>query len=129
MRRSIQTALLAVIVGLVFATPSVAGTVTGSSRGLSASLHAGTHHPTAGRLWPVQFTATRSGRPVRATVQYEYLYNGTVVAHVSHYTFTGRFSDTLNFPARAVGYPLTFRAVISSGGSTVNLDYAVQVVR
>lgn len=103
--------------------------MTGSSGGLTASMHAGTHHPTVGARWPVQFRATRSGRGVRATVTYEYLYGGQVVAVKAHHTFTGYFADALIFPAEAVGYPLTFRAAITSGGSTVNLDYAIQVVK
>jgi hypothetical protein len=52
-----------------------------------------------------------------------------VVAHRSHYRFTGSFHDTFEWPASAVGYPLTFRAVIKSDGATLNLDYPVQVVR
>ena len=66
---------------------------------------------------------------MRATVTYEYLYGGQVVAVKAHHTFSGSFSDALVFPAQAVGYPLTFRAVITSGGSSVNLDYAIQVTR
>jgi hypothetical protein len=60
-------------------------------------------------------------------VSYEYLFGGQVVAHRSHYTFTGHFSDIFRWPSSAVGYPLTFRAVIVAGGQTVNLDYPVQV--
>jgi hypothetical protein len=108
-------------------TPSASGTVTGSSGGVTASLHAVTHHPTVGRPWPIHFTVTRGGRPVKASVSYEYLYGGQVVARRSHYTFTGRFSDIFVWPAAAIGYPLTLRAVIVSEGVTINLDYSVQV--
>ena len=108
-------------------TPASSGTVTGSSRGVTATLHAGTHHPKVGRAWPLRFTVTRAGHAARASVSYEYLFNGQVVAHRSHYTFTGRFSDVFRWPSSAVGYPLTFRAVIVSGGATIDLDYPVQV--
>lgn len=107
--------------------PATSGTVTGSSRGVTATLHAGTHHPKVGRGWPLRFTVTRAGHAARASLSYEYLFNGQVVAHRSHYTFNGRFSDVFRWPSSAVGYPLTFRAVIVSGGATIDLDYPVQV--
>jgi hypothetical protein len=66
---------------------------------------------------------------VTATVSYEYLYGAQVVARRSHYRFVGDFSDIFIWPVAAVGYPLTFRAVVVSGGTTINLDYPVQVTR
>ncbi len=106
-----------------------AATVTSSSGGVTASMHVGTHHPRVNQPWYLKFTVTRAGRPVKAGVSYEYLFGGHVVAKRSHYSFTGSFSDTFRFPATAVGYPLTFRAVIVSGRATIDLDYAVQVSR
>ncbi len=110
-------------------TTASAATVTRSSAGVTASMHVGTHHPRVNRPWYLKFTVTRAGRSVRASVSYQYLFGGHVVARRSHYNFTGSFSDTFRFPATAVGYPLTFRAVIVSGRTTINLDYAVQVSR
>ena len=111
------------------ATSTSPGTVTGSFASLTAVLHAGTHQPKVEAPWPIRITATLGGAPAKATVVYEYLFSGQVVAHRSHYTFTGQFSDTLKWPASAVGYPLTFRAVVTSGSALVNLDYPVQVAR
>jgi hypothetical protein len=105
-----------------------AGAVTGSSGGVTATLHAGTHHPRVQRPWPIRFTVASGGRAARASVSYEYLFAGQVVAHRSHYTFTGHFSDVFEWPAAAVGYQLTFRAVIVSGARTIELDYPVQVI-
>jgi hypothetical protein len=96
---------------------------------VTATLHAGTHNPRVGRPWPVRFTVTRAGGPVTASVSFEYLFGGRVVARRSHYAFVGYFSDTFIWPSAAVGYPLTFRAVVVSGGTTINLDYPVQVSR
>ena len=104
-------------------------TVTGSAAGVVASMRAGTHRPRADRPWPVRFTVTRGGREVAASVSYEFLFAGQVVARRSHYTFHGRFSDIVTWPPSAVGYPLTFRAVIVSTPATINLDYPVQVTR
>ncbi len=107
--------------------PATPGAVTASSGALTATLIASGHSPKVNAAWPIHVTATESGQPASATIVYEYLYGGAVVAHRSHYTFTGHFTDTLRWPASAVGYPLTFRAVITSAGATVNLDYPVQV--
>lgn len=104
--------------------------VAASTSALAATLHvSGGHHPRVGASWPIAFTVSRAGRPARATVSYEYLFGGAVVARRSHYSFTGSFHDVFQWPASAVGYPLTFRAVIVSDTRTLNLDYPVQVVR
>ncbi len=108
---------------------SSANEVRASSGGVTATLHAAGHSPRVNRGWPISFTVTRQGRPAKADVRYQYLFAGNVVARRSHYFFTGHFSDVFRWPASAVGYPLTFRAVISSGGVTLNLDYPVKVVR
>ena len=110
------------------AAPAAAGVVTGAAGAVTATLHAGTHHPKVNQAWPIRFTVSSSGRAAKASVSYEYLFGGQVVAHRSHYTFTGHFSDVFRWPSSAVGYPLTFRAVIVSGGATIDLDYPVQVV-
>lgn len=110
------------------ATPT-ARLVSGSADGVVATLRASTHTPTVNRPWPLHLTVTRGAAPVKATVEYEYLFGGQVVAHRSHYAFTGHFSDQLRWPSSAVGYPLTFRAAIVSQGATINLDYPVQVTR
>jgi hypothetical protein len=124
---------LAVTLGLaaVFGAAPAAteGQVGVAAAGVVATLQASTHHPRAGAHWPLSFTVTRAGRPAQASVSYEYLLGTQVVARRSHYTFTGRFSDVFTWPAAAIGYPLTFRAVIVSGGVTLDLDYPVQVVR
>lgn len=111
----------------VSSSTGAAGIVMGSSGEVTATLHAGTHHPKVEVPWPIRFTVSSGGRPARASVSYEYLFGGQVVAHRSHYTFTGHFSDVFKWPSSAVGYPLTFRAVITAGAKRINLDYPVQV--
>jgi hypothetical protein len=101
--------------------------VRASSGAVTATMHAGTHHPKVNAPWPIRFSVTQAGAPVAASVSYEYLFAGQVVARRSHYVFKGRFSDVFMWPSSAVGYPLTFRAVIARGAVTINLDYAVQV--
>ena len=110
-------------------TSTASDKVTGSSGLLTATMRAGTHKPKVGRSWPVHFRVTRAGAPAKASVGYEFLLAGQVVARRSHYTFTGSFSDIVVWPSQSVGYPLTFRAVIVSEGATIYLDYPVQVTR
>jgi hypothetical protein len=105
------------------------GVVSSSQGPVSATMHASTHHPRVNEPWPVSFTVTSAGKPVKAEVRYQYLFAGQVVARRSHYTFTGAFHDTFHWPSSAVGYPLTFRAVIAAANATLNLDYPVQVAR
>ena len=104
------------------------GVVSGSSGALAATMRAAGHHPRVGMPWPISFLATEAGKPAHVEVAYEYLFGGQVVAHRSHYKFTGHFHDVFKWPSSAVGFPLTFRAVIKGAGATLNLDYAVQVV-
>jgi hypothetical protein len=115
-----------------------------------AHLSAPTHHPKAGKLWPITVTCrTRSGKGIRATATYQFVYNGQVVAtrypspkanpnsacskagtcRHSPYPFTGRFRDpTFSWPRRAVGIALKLRVVVRvTGKGSVNLDYAVRV--
>jgi hypothetical protein len=117
-----------------------------------AHLSAPTHHPKAGKLWPITVTCrTRSGKAVRATATYQFVYNGQVVAtrypspnanpnsacskagtcRHSPYPFRGRLHDgTFSWPRRAVGFPLTLRVVVRvAGKGAVNLNYAVKVHR
>lgn len=118
----------------------------------AAKLKAPTHNPKAGALWPITVTArTSSGKALRASATYQFVYNGSVVAtrypspkapanskcskegtcRKSPYPFTGRLHDpTFQWPARAVGIDLTFRVVVSvKGKGHVNLDYKVRVHR
>ncbi len=103
--------------------------VTATAGGVTATMTAAGHTPRVGVRWPIGFAVEKNGKPAKAEVRYQYLFAGAVVAHRSRYRFTGHFHDTFQWPASAVGYPLTFRAVIRSEEKTLNLDYPVQVGR
>jgi hypothetical protein len=111
----------------VTGTTIAPGVVSATAGGVSATLHATTHSPKVNVAWPISFTVAKAGAPVQAKVVYEYMFGGAVVAKRSNYTFDGHFHDNFMWPASAVGYPLTFRAVITAGGQTLLLDYPVQV--
>jgi hypothetical protein len=94
------------------------------------TLAAPTHRPTVGAPWPITIRAhDPGGRPLRAAVRYRFLFGGSVVARRSHYRFEGTFHDTLRWPARSAGMPLTFRAVVTTPLGRRNLDYRVRVRR
>lgn len=103
------------------------GLVQATAGGVRATLRAGTHKPRVNAAWPIHFRVIEGNAPAKARVSYEYLFNGSVVAKRSHYTFVGSFSDVFRWPPNSVGYPLTFRAVIVAGGRTLYLDYPVKV--
>ncbi|HEX8958223.1 MAG TPA: hypothetical protein VF770_00200, partial [Solirubrobacterales bacterium] len=96
----------------------------------TVTLSAPGHRPVAGAPWPIAIQARGPrGEPLRAEVRYQYLFAGAVVAHRSHYRFRGTFHDTIRWPARSLGIPLTFRAVVTTPLGTRKLDYAVRVKR
>ena len=146
MRRPLTVALLTALAVLAVAAPSSAATP------FVATLKASTHNPKVDRAWPITITVrSRSGRSLRATATYQFVYNGQVVAtrypspkadpdskcskegtcRHSPYAFTGRLRDaTVTWPARSVGIALKFRVVIKVKGlGTRNLDYSVRVRR
>ena len=94
------------------------------------TLVAPNHHPSVGAPWPIVIRATSpDGKPLQGEVRYQYLFAGSVVAHRSHYRFKGTFHDIIRWPARSVGIPLTFRAVVTTPLGTRRLDYIVRVRR
>jgi hypothetical protein len=102
-----------------------------------AHLHALGHHPTECEKWPIRVSAhTRSGKPLRATALYHYLYNGQVVGTASPYgrnstkpyPFKGHFRDVLRFPTESVGISLVFRVVIATKHhGKEHIDYPIKV--
>lgn len=128
--------LFLVLGGVLLGAVSPAGAAS-----FRATLEAPGHHPKANRSWTITVTATTaSGKPLRATAYYQFLFNGQVVAtrypsphgpdRHSPYAFRGSYRDPILWPAQAVGQPLTFRVVVTvpHRGKKV-LDYAVRVRR
>jgi hypothetical protein len=119
--------VLAVAAG---SSAAAAPIIKGSSPPLAATLTPSTHTPKINTLVPIAVTATLNGKPAHATAVYLFLFGGSVVStqypyNNKHYSFTGHFSDKLNFPASSLGIPLTVRVVIKAGGRTVNLNCSI----
>ena len=110
---------------------AAAAVIKGSSGPLAATLTPSTHTPKINTLMPISVTATLKGKPAHATAAYQFLYGGAVVAPTQypynnkHFSFTGHFSDKLNFPASSLGFTLTLRVVIKAAGHTVNLPCSI----
>jgi hypothetical protein len=127
------------VAGLIAGAVATTATVTaaavpvikGSSGPLVATLTPSTHTPKINTLVPITVTATLNGKPAHATAAYQFLYGGAVVAPTQyprnnkHFSFTGHFSDKLNFPASSLGFTLTLRVVIKAAGRTVNLPCSI----
>ena len=127
------------VAGLIAGAVATTATVTaaavpvikGSSGPLVATLTPSTHTPKINTLMPITVTATLNGKPAHATAAYQFLYGGAVVAPTQyprnnkHFSFTGHFSDKLNFPASSLGFTLTLRVVIKAAGHTVNLNCSI----
>jgi hypothetical protein len=135
---------------LLAAVALLATASTASAATFRATLRAPGHHPKANKRWPITVTArTPSGKALRATATYQFVYGGQVVAtrypspranprskcsragtcRHSPWPFRGRFRDkTFTWPSRAAGIALTFRVVVSvRGRGSKRLDYAVRV--
>lgn len=118
------------------------GAGTANASNFVVHVHGANHSPKAGKLWRLSVSArTRSGRGLRAAAYYQFLYGGQVVstqypnphshkrAPKSAYHFRGSFKDTLLFPKRAIGIPLTLRVVVRVGRTTKHADWKVKVHR
>jgi hypothetical protein len=121
------------------------GPVSGSTASRShaaaawtAVLHAPGHHPKARKRWPISIVVrTAGGRGLSGTVQYHFIFNGTVVGTRSCLDVgnapcrfsRGIYRDVLHFPRRSVGVPLTFQCVVKTRLGTKNINYAIKVIR
>jgi hypothetical protein len=121
------TLVLMAALALVAIAPAVA------EARLVARLFATTHHPKVNKKWPIRITARDGHKKVCGKVRYAFLFNGKVVGRRNPGVgrdFCGTFKDpAIIWPKRAVGIPLTFRAVVDTKIGQANLDYAVKVAR
>jgi hypothetical protein len=96
----------------------------------TVTLTAPGHRPVVNAPWPITIRARGpGGEPLRAEVRYQFLFAGAVVARRSHDRFKGVFHDAIRWPAKSLGIPLTFRAVVTTPLGTRKLDYPVRVRR
>lgn len=100
---------------------------TALAAGFKIKPHILNHTPTINRKWPVRLTVTRGRTRLSGTVKYEFLFDGTVVSHQAGHKFThGTYTDTMIFPPKALGEPLTLRILVTVPKyGTEHLDWKV----
>jgi hypothetical protein len=101
---------------------------------LRVRLTAQSHHPLVGKRWHYEVHVTDAkGRPLRALVHLQILFNGTPVGQVGRHRVLGVWRETLGapgnppFPAQARGQPLVFQAVVTTRGKTVKRNWWIRV--
>jgi hypothetical protein len=110
-------------------SPSTPGT---SSQALVVAVTTPKSAPTAGGFWPITVRAhTAAGAPASGTVSYAFRFGEAVVARrPGGQMRSGVFHDRLEFPAQAVGYPLTVQVNVQGpGGQRGSTGIAVTVRR
>jgi hypothetical protein len=136
MVRGVSLAGVLLVLALVV-VPTAVGSGAHASAKWSAKMTVPTHTPKARQAWPVKIVVkTGSGRKLRGTVQYHFIYNGTVVGtagcHPSTQNpcpFNGTYKDVVRWPVKSVGYRLTFQATVKTKLGTKNLNWWVKVRR
>ena len=87
---------------------------TALAAGFKITPHIPNHTPTINKKWPVRLTVTRGSTKLSGSVRYEFLFAGSVVSKQRGHKFTnGVYRDTMIFPARSLGQPLTLRILVS----------------
>lgn len=108
------------------ATSASASVTTGPVHG---ALTAHNHAPIVGRPWAYSVrVSTADGKPLSGTVDIEFVFGGVVVGRdnpPTHPVQTGSWRDTVTLPADAAGQPLTFRAVVHTGGGSITLNWPI----
>src|ERR1019366_3272939 len=107
MRLTIAGLIAGAVATMATSTAAAAPGIKGSSGPLVATLTPSTHTPKINTLVPITVTATLNGKPAHATAAYEFVFGGAVVStqyprNNKHFSFTGHFSDKLNFPASSL---------------------------
>lgn len=103
--------------------------------GIRVRLTAQSHQPRVGKPWHYEVRVTdSSGKPVPALIHLQILFGGVPVGQVGrHRVRNGVWRETIGaganvaFPARALGQPLVFQAVVTAKGVTKTAEYWIRV--
>lgn len=107
------------------------GTTTQPTAAIHVTLVGESHQPTVNQPWHYTVTATNAqGSKVSGTETTQYGFNGTVVGteKPENVKFTGGvYHDTIEFPASAVGFPLTVQATVHTSAGSATGSWPVKV--
>jgi hypothetical protein len=114
------------------ANPATATTPTAASGPVRATLHGANHTPVAGKNWTYTVHADdATGKPLAGTVETDFVVTGLGVVGKEtpaiHKLKDGTLSDIIQFPADAVGHPITLVTVIHTSAGSVALGWPVNV--
>ena len=114
------------------ANPRTATAATATSGPVHATLHGANHAPVAGKNWSYTVHVTdASGKPLAGAVETDFVVAGLGVVGKEtpavHKLNDGTLSDAVQFPADAVGHPITLVAVIHTSAGAVALGWPVNV--
>lgn len=122
--RRLRRPLLALALSLALTAALPAAAQAASFR---ITPHIRNHTPIVNRKWPVELIVTAGRKRLSGSVRYEFLFEGSVVGHQPGHRFRrGIFRDTLLFPPKSLGQPLTLRFVVKTRYGTRHLDWAVK---
>jgi hypothetical protein len=100
---------------------------TAFAGGFTANLYASGHEPRVGR-WPIKVTATRGQQKLSGDVNYQFVFQGTVVKREPGHRFRdGVYRDTLIWPSAAVNHSITLRVVVKTRYGTDYLNWWIRV--
>jgi hypothetical protein len=107
-----------------------ASVTSGSVRG---ALHGENHAPKVKQSWRYSVVVSDgAGHPLSGTVDIEFAFAGQVVGRdtpPTHPVVDGHWRDTIEFPADAIGMPLSLQAVVHTRLGSITLDWPVTVSR
>jgi hypothetical protein len=107
-----------------------ASVTSGSVRG---ALRGENHAPKVKQSWRYSVVVSdAAGHPLSGTVDIEFAFAGQVVGRdtpPTHPVVDGHWDDTIEFPADAIGMPLSLQAVVHTRLGSITLDWPVTVSR
>jgi len=110
-------------------TTSTPSTTVPPAPAIRATLTAPTHTPKVNAPWHDVVRVTNgAGHPMPAVVHLQAMFQGVAVGQIGlHKVSNGVWSETINWPAASVGQALVFQALATALGTTLTIDYPLQV--
>jgi hypothetical protein len=113
-------------------TPTTSTSTTHAyTRPIHATLVGENHTPKVNQNWTYSITVTdATGQKLSGTETTQYVFNGSVVGTEKPENVpvkNGYYQDTIQFPADALGVPLTLQATVQTSIGSIDLSWAIKV--
>ena len=127
------TATTATTVTTVTSSTQSQGAASVTSGSVRGALRGENHAPKVKQSWRYSVAVSdAAGHPLSGTVDIEFAFAGQVVGRdtpPTHPVVDGHWHDTIEFPADAIGMPLSLQAVVHTRLGSITLDWPVTVSR